>query len=130
MFDVPNVVLKANQTVDSYLEKRAREIRNCWQADRGPTLDVYDTNHHLEFVAQQVWNVLSSRGLARLFSLSSQAPNRGCSPNYLLSKSELQFQTHPPERFISGQWRIRYRVSQGPGSARLGVTPLEMPVFP
>ncbi len=33
MFDVPNVVLKANQTVDSYLEKRAREIRNCWEAD-------------------------------------------------------------------------------------------------
>lgn len=25
MFDVPNVVLKANQTIDSYLEKRARE---------------------------------------------------------------------------------------------------------
>jgi len=30
MFDIPNVVLKANQTIDSYLEKRAREIRFCW----------------------------------------------------------------------------------------------------
>ena len=41
MFDVPNVVLKANQTIDSYLEKRAREIRFCWEPDRVCYLDVH-----------------------------------------------------------------------------------------
>jgi len=42
MFDVPNVVLKTNQTIDSYLEKRARETRNCWEPDRVSCLDVHN----------------------------------------------------------------------------------------
>jgi hypothetical protein len=42
MFDVPNVVLKANQTIDNYLEKRAREIRFCWEPDRVSYLDVHN----------------------------------------------------------------------------------------
>lgn len=42
IFDVPNVVLKANQTIDSYLEKRASEIRNCWEPDRVSYLDVHN----------------------------------------------------------------------------------------
>jgi len=41
MFEIPNVVLQANQTIDSYLEKRAREIQNCWEPNRVSYLDVY-----------------------------------------------------------------------------------------
>ena len=41
MFDVPNIVLRANHTIDGYLEKRAREIRFCWEPGRVSYIDVH-----------------------------------------------------------------------------------------
>ena len=79
VFDVPNVVLKANQTIDGYLGKRGREIRRTGLGTAAFWVG-YDTNHHLEFVSRQAWNVLKSRDLTRLFSLSEASPQPWLQP--------------------------------------------------
>lgn len=42
MFDVRSVVLKAGDTLDSYLMKRATGISTCWDSERPFYLDVHD----------------------------------------------------------------------------------------